>query len=84
MNTCKRVGKNTESRDLALQGLNFFLLDGASCLLGFDMDIYDASRLLFCLLDSLEMPYDKALYWVHFTYTGDQLRAYMSPGSTEL
>ena len=30
------------------------------------------------------MPYDEALEWIQFTYTGDILGAYVDPGATEL
>ena len=68
---CERAGKNTESRYLACRGLNFLFPYGASCLLGLDVNISEASRLLLPLLGIRVPPYDKALDWIQFAYTED-------------
>ena len=39
--SCKRAGKNMESRDLDFQGLTFFPPDGASFLIDLDVNIAD-------------------------------------------
>ena len=58
--------------------------DAASCLLCLDLNISEASRLMFPLLASLAPPYGKVLYWLQLSYTGDRLGAYIAPGATEL
>ena len=79
--SCKRSGKHQEdAQDLALWGLKFLPLGGALCLLGRDANIYEASFLLLPLLASRATSYDKALYWIQFSYTGDWLGGLRVPG----
>ena len=53
-------------------------------MLGLDLNIAEASCLLFSLLVSQDLPYDKSIDWIQFAYTGDRFRAYVVPGATEL
>ena len=76
--TMQEGGENTEFRDLACQGTTFF------CLIGLDVNIADASHLLFPLLVSKVPPHDEALEWIRFAYTVGRLGAYVDPGSTEM
>ena len=62
--------------------MTFLPLYGASCLLGQGANIAEAFCLLLPLLASKLPPYDKALNWIEFTYTGDWLGDYVDPEST--
>ena len=60
----KRVRKNMESRYLACRGINFCPPEGASCLLGLEVNISEASLLLVPLLPSRAPPYNEVLGWL--------------------
>ena len=53
-------------------------------MVGLDLSISEAYRLLFSLLSILAPPYNEALDWIRFAYMGDRLGTYVAPGSTEL
>ena len=83
--SCDRALKHTEdSQDLIYWGLTSLPPDGAWYILGQGSNIAEASRLLLSILFSRDLTYDEALKWLKFAYTGDQLGAYVDPGSTEL
>ena len=70
---------------MACRGMTFVSLDGASHLLAQpDINITAASQDLFPLLAGRASAYEKALDWLHFSYTWDQTGAYLAPASTVL
>ena len=80
----QRAGKIQEdARDLSCRGLSFFPLDGTLCLLGQGNNITKTSSLLIPILSSQAPPYNKALNWLQFAYTGDWMGAYVYPASTK-
>ena len=78
----KRVGKYQEdAQDLACQGLKLLPPDGDLCLICRDANIAEASCIL---LPIRELLYGKVLDCIQFYYTGDQLGAYVAPGSINI
>ena len=58
--------------------------EGALFLLGLNVNIAEASRLLYPLISIGAPTYNKVIDWLQFVYTGDQLGVYVDPGYTEL
>ena len=79
---CNRVGKHTDSKVIACQGLTFLSPYGALCLLDPCANTAQALRILFPLLNSQAPPYYKAIGSIQFAYTGDRFGAYLDPAST--
>ena len=82
--TCKRERElHKDARDLAFRNLTFFPLYVNLCLLGQGNNITKTSSLLIPILSSQAPPYNKALNWLQFAYTGDWMGAYVYPASTK-
>ena len=82
---CDRAGKlPAEGRDLYFWGMTFVPLDSASRLLENPKNIYELIQNLFLLLDVQASPYEKALDCIQFSYTGDQMGAYLTNASMVL
>ena len=67
---------------LTCQGPNFVPLQGASLLLGSDLNIVEVSQNLFLLLNGWAPPSEEALNWLQFSYTTDWTGDYVAPAST--
>ena len=48
------------------------------------LNVFEESTGLFPLLTVQETPFEEALYWLKFTYTAEQVGAYVAPASTVL
>ena len=81
---CNSVGRKEDDGYLACRGLDFLYPDMSARLLVSPWNIAEAYQLIFALLTSQAPPYEEALDWLQFSYTGDRSGAYVVPGSTKV
>ena len=76
---CKQDEKLLEDvQDLYLWGMTFVTLNNSSVLMGQpDIKIMVMSQTLYPLISGRSPAYEEVLNWVQFTYTWDQIGAYM-------
>ena len=76
---CKRMGRKKDGCNLACQGITFLPPDTAARLLGSPRNIAEASQTIPPLLSGRAPPYEEALEWLQFAYTGDRSGTYVAP-----
>ena len=81
---CKRASSKEERQSLSCQGLIFLPPDAASPLFFLDGSAGAFSKELSPLLADQEPPYEEALNWLQFAFTGDTKIQYAEPSHNAL
>ena len=79
---CKREISKEEVLSLSCQGLTFLPPDAAAPIFHLEGSVSAFSKELFPLLDNREPPYEEALYWPQFAFTGNTKGQYVAPAYT--